>query len=139
MNRAELEKMIRDAYSARRLENSTVALSYFSEDATFRVVAGDRFGDLGKVLKGHEQVLAGLEKQFATWDWEDFLVRSIIIDDNASPARAVVHCAGTIIFSPKNLSFEAETLDMLTIEDGKIIEFVEFFDTDSVAQKIAAD
>ena len=52
------------------------------------------------------------------------------------PVKAVIHSGGTMIHTPTGQNVEFETLDVLTIADGKIIDFLEFFDTHRLAQVI---
>ncbi len=132
MTRDEMERAIEQSYHDRRCENVDACLRHFAEDGKFRIVANEKFGDLGRPLKGYGEIRPFFERLFADWDWKGFEIQSLLIDGN----RAAVHCAGRMYYTPTEQDVEMDTLDLLTFEDGKIVDFVEFFDTDLVAQVV---
>ena len=60
-----------------------------------------------------------------------------MIDGSAVPVRAAVYTTGRIRHTPSGREFEFETLDLLSFEEGRIASFLEFFDTDMLAQLTA--
>jgi ketosteroid isomerase-like protein len=46
---------------------------------------------------------------------------------------------GTMIHTPTGQGIEFETLDVLTVADGKIIDFLEFLDTHRLARIISGE
>ena len=134
MTRDELEVTIRKMYDARRFEDTDRVLAYFSPNATFRIMANEELGDLGNPLKGHDELRPVFEGLFEVWDWLDFPIESILIDDSGERFRAAVHSSGTMRFTPTGREVQVDTLDLLTFEDGRIIDFVEFFDTDLIGK-----
>ncbi len=134
MTRSEIEDLIRTSYAARQREDVEGVMAFFSEDATFRISANERLGPLAVSLKGHDQLRACWIEQFAIWDWHDFPVISVLIDEGQSPVQAAVRCQGEIVHTPSGHRFPFETLDILTVENGKITDFMEFFDTDLAVQ-----
>lgn len=134
MTRNEIENIVRESYAARRIGDIEATAAYFAEDATFRISACEALGDLGTPLRGKSDLRGLWGTVFPTYDWSEFPIRSIMIDDGTAPPRAVVHCAGTMVYTPTGQRFEAETLDMLTFENGKITDFLEFVDTHMLFQ-----
>ncbi|MEM7506361.1 MAG: nuclear transport factor 2 family protein [Pseudomonadota bacterium] len=130
MTRAEIETMIRACYDARHRENLDEALSFFSPDATFRLVANPSLPDLSVTLRGQGELRAGLEALFATWDWHDFPIQRLVIDAEVDPHGVVVLSAGTMHHSPSTRQLPLEIVDVLTVQDGKILDFQEYLDTD---------
>ena len=103
----------------------------------FRVVANNRLGELGEERRGHNELLETWRVLFAMWDWTNFPIKSVIIDDSNSPVKAVVHSSGPMTYTPTGETVEFETLDLLTIADGKIIDFLEFLDTHQLADIVS--
>ena len=85
-------------------------------------------------VAGGSDVRMVLEKLARDWDWANYRIESILVDGN----RAVVHSRGQMRYVPKDELLETETLDLLTIENGKIAEIVQFCDTYAVVRKIGA-
>ncbi len=138
MTRDQLRDVIEKSYQARRLENTDDVLSFFAEDATFRIVANSALGDLGTPRRGHRELRPFFHQLFADWDWIDFPIKSIVIDESGTPAKAAVHCGGTMYHKPSDTRVSLDTLDLITFENGKIVDFVEFFDTDLIRRVVAA-
>ena len=63
----------------------------------------------------------------------------VLINDRwyNSPVKAVVHSSGPMTYTPTGETVEFETLDLLTIADGKIIDFLEFLDTHQLADIVS--
>jgi ketosteroid isomerase-like protein len=134
MRRVEVERVIRDAYAARRREDVEAAIGYFTPGATFRIVVNERLGDAGREVRGHEELRAAFRELFAIWDFHELRIDHMVIDEAERPVRAAVHSAGVVRHAPTGERFGFEMLDLLTFEDGRIASFLQFFDTDKLAQ-----
>ena len=134
MRRAEVQRLIEAAYAARWAEDVEGALAYFLPTATFRIVVNDRLGETGRQLAGHDELRAAFRDIFAAWDFRELQLEHVVIDDSAAPVRAAVHSGGRVRHTPTGKDFVFEMLDLLTFEKGKIASFLEFFDTDMLAQ-----
>jgi ketosteroid isomerase-like protein len=137
MGRDEVEQVIRGAYAARRAEDVEAALGYFAEDASYRISVSKRLGEYGRTIRGHAELRAAFCQLFATWDWRAFTTEEVIVDETVRPARAAVYSSGRMRHAPSGREFDFETLDLLSVEGGRITSFVEFFDTDMLAQLTA--
>jgi ketosteroid isomerase-like protein len=136
MSRAEVERVIRDSYAARRDEDVEAVLGFFTKDATFRISINERLGEYGRTIRGHEELRQFFVQLFRTWDWREFHFESVVIDESGRQIRAAVHSTGTMRHAPSGREFRFETLDLLSFSDGRIASFLEFFDTDLLAQFI---
>ena len=134
MRRDDVERVVRGAYAARRAEDVEAALGFFNEDATYRISVSERLGEYGRTIRGHDELRAFFVQLFATWDWRAFTTEQIVADETALPVRAAVYSSGRMRHAPSGREFDFETLDLLTFADGRIAGFVEFFDTDMLAQ-----
>jgi ketosteroid isomerase-like protein len=117
MERAAVERVIRDAYAARRDE-----------------AVNERPGDHGRTIRGHDVLRAFLEQLFSTWDGRAFEMDQIVIDVAADLARAAVYTTERMRHSPSGRAFDFEALDLLSFREGRIASLLESFDTDLLAQ-----
>ncbi|MCP4941828.1 MAG: hypothetical protein GY924_07585 [Planctomycetaceae bacterium] len=133
MTSQEIRQLVEDSYAARRGEFVDATLDFFDPDAVFRIVANPGMGDIGRTVRGHDQLRTQLEGLFEAWDWKDFPIKNITVDGDT----AYVHSSGTMHFTPTDKDVELEALDIVKFKNGKIIEFTEFTDTHLVASLIA--
>ena len=132
VSKPDVKGIIEKAYETRRREDVDEALDYFHPNATFRIVANSSLGEISQSFTGHDALRAAFEQFFKTWDWRDFPIKDIIVDGN----KAAVHSCGTMHHAPSRTDFTYEILDIVTLEDGKIVDFVEFLDTHMLKQLI---
>ncbi|MDQ0472742.1 nuclear transport factor 2 family protein [Labrys wisconsinensis] len=132
--RTLIETMLRTCYAMRRAEDIEGALESFTEDATFRLVGNPGLAPLTKAVTGRDALRAMLTQLARDWDWRDYHITSIMVDGD----HAVVHSRGRMRYTPKNAAMETETLDLITIRDGKISDFQQFCDTHMAASLMMA-
>ncbi|CAM5771740.1 hypothetical protein LMIY3S_03610 [Labrys miyagiensis] len=128
--RDEIETMVRQSYVHRCAGDIDGLIGMFGPDPRFRIAGDEILGALSAEVRGRENLLAVMESLTRTWDWSDYRIDTVLVDGN----RAVVHGKGTMTYVPKNQKIETETLDLLTIVDGKIAELLEFCDTHMAAK-----
>ncbi len=133
MTTQEIITLVEGSYAARREELVDEALDFFDPDAVFRIVANPGMGDIGRSIRGHDQLRTQLEELFKVWDWKDFPIRTIAVEGDT----AFVHSSGIMHFTPTGKDVQTEALDILRFKNGKIVEFTEFADTHLVASLIA--
>jgi ketosteroid isomerase-like protein len=115
--RGEIERILDEAYAARRKQDLAATTACFTEDGCFRANGGPPT----KSRAEQEGALKGL---FEAFELLDFTEHCRIID----PPRAVVHWHGT--FRAKNGQMgETDILDLFEMRDGKIASLTTFFDT----------
>lgn len=123
--RAQTEAFVRDMYARRFAGNVEAIMAGFSQAAWFRVAGDEVLGMLSTEVRGTE-ALRGMMQQFVdNWDWSEYRIESVLVDGN----RVVVHGKGPMTFRPSNQRYETETLDLITVADGKITGFLQFLDT----------
>ncbi|WP_448953814.1 nuclear transport factor 2 family protein [Labrys neptuniae] len=128
--RAEIEKLVRDAYAHRAAGNIDGIMNCFGADPVFRLAGDEMLGVLTTEVRGREALHQTMLQLVGAWNWSDYRIDSILVDGN----RAVVHSHGTMHFVPTGQKFETETLDLLTIADGRISHFLEFCDTHTMVR-----
>jgi len=131
----DMRAIVEGAYASRRHNDVEEVVPYFHPKATFRIVASADLGELSQTFTGHDALRGAFEQFFKIWDWQQFPIKDMIIDGN----KATVHSCGTMRHTPSDTEFPYEILDIVTVEDGKIIEFVEFLDTHQLKQFVDID
>ncbi|WP_413991984.1 nuclear transport factor 2 family protein [Labrys okinawensis] len=129
-DRDRIEAMVRETYARRCAGDIDGFMAMFGPEPRFRLAGDEILGDLTVEIRGHKDVRAVLERLTNAWDWSDYRVDAVVVDGD----RAVVHGKGTMFYVPKQQRIATETLDILTIADGKITDFVEFCDTHMAAR-----
>lgn len=126
----DIRGVIEAAYDARTREDVEDIMALFADDAVFRLAATADLGEMSKPLHGHAEIRAAIETMCATWDWSNFPRVDIIVQGST----AAVHSSGEMIHTPSGDTFQFEIFDKIRVENGKIVEFVEFLDTQLLSQ-----
>jgi ketosteroid isomerase-like protein len=133
-NETSARTILERVYALRRKEDLEGSLQCFTPDASFRLAGSEALGPMTSAVKGHAALRPLLVRLFADWDWSQHNVRAILVDGD----RAAVHCAGSLVYRPARKTVATETLDLMTLRDGRIAEFTEFCDTFMVASMAPA-
>jgi ketosteroid isomerase-like protein len=128
-DRASIEKIVRDAYDARRRNDAEATLAFFALTAEFQLVGPAPLAPLTDAVRGHGSLRPMFTQLFATWDWSNYAIVDLLVDGD----RAALRCAGPMRFVPTNTVIDTQTFDLLTIQDGRIVHFLQFFDTLTIA------
>jgi len=132
--RTLIESMLRTCYALRRTEDIEGALETFADDATFRLVGNLALAPMTKPVTGRAALREMFTQLARDWDWSEYDITSIMVDGD----HAVVHSRGRMRYTPKNACIDTETLDLITIRDGKISDFQQFCDTHMAANLMAS-
>jgi ketosteroid isomerase-like protein len=122
--RDDIERILRDAYAARRRSDLDAIGRIFAPHARFRM-AGSDASPVATLAVGVEQyrpVLAGMIKTFEVLDYS---IASMLIDGS----KAAVQWCATIRSTVTGETVETELCDLVEIENGQISSFYEFCDT----------
>ena len=124
-NREVLLEQVRRAYKARDTGSLDDLMAECHPDVVF-TLAGDR--NTTKMLGcmcGHPQVKEGLAKLIDTFEFGQRNILAELVDND----RVAVRSRLTVRSCPTNMTRETEILDLFRIQDGKIVELIEFADT----------
>lgn len=108
-------------------------MSLFHPDLVFRIIADPDLGVLSQTIRGHDEFRPVIEAMCETWGWTSMLALDIIVDED----RSVVHLIDELRHAPTDNRFDFEILDKLTFKDGKILDFIEFVDTQRIQKMLA--
>lgn len=132
-SRKQIEDIVREFYALRCDGKLDGMMSMFGHDPRFRIAGDNIPGGLTKEVHGLKELRGLLDRLIQDWNWNDYRIDSVLVDGN----RAVAHGNGTMHYVPKTKDIETETLDVLTIAEGKIVDFLEFCDTHMVVRTVA--
>jgi len=129
-NRSEVEALVHTIYGLRKKGDLEGIMASFTPNARFRMAGHGGLAPMTTPVEGSAQLHGLMQQLVSAWDWADFEIRTVLVDGN----RAAVYSAGTMYFGPERMPVETELFDLLTIEGGKITEFVQFCDTHAAAR-----
>ena len=129
-NRDQIEAVVRETYARRCAGDVDGLMAMFGPEPRFRLAGDEILGDLTVEVRGRKDLRAILERLMDAWDWSDYRIDTVVVEGN----RAVVHSKGTMFYVPKKQSFVTQTLDLMTIDDSKIADFLQFCDTHMAAR-----
>lgn len=129
-SRDEIEAIVRKFYAHRCADDLAGMMALFGPDPRFRIAGDGILGELTKEIQGREALRPVLEGLIKDWDWSEYRIGTVLVDGN----RAAAHGRGTMRYVRKNEKIPSETLDLLTIVDGRITQFLEFCDTHMAAK-----
>jgi ketosteroid isomerase-like protein len=124
-DRGETEKLLKEAYAARKRGDVDGVCACFAENPTFTMAGSQQASPIavcctdGNALRS---MMAGLIK---TFEWRDHEILSMIIDG----PKAAVHWRGRIRSTITGDEVVTELVDVMTVENGRIASLTEFCDT----------
>jgi len=128
--RDDVESLVRAIYDQRRKGDIEGVMAGFAPNARFRLAGSSALAPLTTMVETHAPLRGLMEQLIASWDWSDYRVETVLVDGN----RVAVYSRGTMHYGPDKYPVTTETFDLLTIEGGKIVEFVQFCDTHAAAR-----
>jgi len=125
MDRDAIMGLIDRAYEARRTEDIEGIIAAFHPDGKFELAGSKDVTAVAGVAKGHQELRTALSGLVRNFEFVQRDILSILIDGD----RAAVHSRVKLRFVPKDKVVTTDLLDLWKIENGKIVELVEFADT----------
>jgi ketosteroid isomerase-like protein len=123
--REQIMDVIHRAYDARAKGDIDAVMSAFQPHGVFELKGDKNALAVVGAVEGHPAVRSAINGLISSFE---FLKRDII-STVVEGDRAVVHSRLTMRFVPNNKIIETELLDSFKIQDGKIVELIEFADT----------
>jgi len=124
-DRSEIERILKEAYAARKRGDIDAILRLFSVDAHFQLAGSISASPIPLRTAGASQFRNVLDKLIRTFEWVDQQIICMLID---SPPAAV-HWRGRIRSTASGETVDTELVDIVEFKDGRIVSFVEFCDT----------
>jgi ketosteroid isomerase-like protein len=132
-DRASIEKIVKDAYTARNAKNLDAIMSMFTPNATFRL-AGSPAAFPGAVrAQGETELRASIGALIRAFDFLEQQMLASVIEGN----KAAFHWRVRLRHNPTGEIHETELFDLWTMEGGLVTSLVQFCDTALAAQLMA--
>ena len=124
-NRSQIEKLLTDAYAARKRGDVDGICNCFTDNPTFTMAGARAASPIAvQAIDGNafRTLISGL---IQTFEWVDQQILAMVIDGS----KAAVHWRGRIRSTVSGEEVETELVDIVTVSDGKIQSLTEFSDT----------
>ncbi len=132
--RAEVERIVTEAYAARRDGDLDALVRIFTPDAQFRLAGSQGSDPVAMSVQGTKQFKQALQELITVFEWLDQKILAMIVEGS----RVAVHWRGVIRSSATGETVETELVDLFGIENGRIASLVEFCDTALAARLMGA-
>lgn len=129
MHRHDFEQLIHEIFRARKDGNLDALLGHLAPDVTLRFPGSSGNATLTRSSGSKDEVRTHLAALIHEWQWQGIDVLSTVLEGD----RAVVHARQHVLHTPTGTQHATEVVDLITLRDGKVSEFVEFVDTAAVA------
>jgi len=119
-----MEKLVREAYAARKRGDYDAMAAMCAPGASLRLAGATEHSRLAGTTRGR----AALRERFATlaqFAFTNQKMLSIIADGD----RAAIHWRAKVTYKPTGKSAVTEFCDLWTVKNGKIASIVQFIDT----------
>ncbi len=131
MDRADMERAVREAYAVRLTNDIDGILNLFWGDALIRIAGKANAPALVTGGRNGGSLRHVVETLVGNWHWLETRFFNLLIDGN----RAATHYSVRARFTPTGEILDAELFDFATLRDGKIAALVEFRDTAAPARR----
>jgi ketosteroid isomerase-like protein len=124
-DRSEIVRILEEIYAARKSGDTARILDRFCSDGHFKAV-GVAAPAVGRAEQG-----AAIGALINAFELLDYRINRILVEGST----AAVHWHGTFRSSATGKTAETDLLDLVEIKDGRVAQFLNFFDT-AMAQRL---
>jgi len=129
MDRDAIRALVEQAYQKRDTGDLDGTLAAFHPAGRIKI-AGEKTRTAAAIaVEGHGQLRTMLSDYIAAWGFIHRDIISMVIEGD----RAAVHSRVTLRFIPKSKTVTTDILDLFKVQDGKLIELIEFVDTATIS------
>ena len=123
--RAEIERIIRQAYAARKRNDLDECLEVFADMSEFRMAGAAVTSPVAMASKGGIELRETLGRLINSFEWIDHTIVSIVIDGSKAAVHGRIKMESTFTGDV----VETDVADFIEVRDGRITSFIEFCDT----------
>ena len=124
-DRSQIERVLKEAYAARKRGDVDGILRLFSVDAHFQMAGSISASPMPLRTAGTTEFRTALDRLIRTFEWVDQEILRMLIDGS----RAAVHWRGKIRSTVTGETVDTELVDIVEFKDDRIVSFIEFCDT----------
>jgi ketosteroid isomerase-like protein len=128
MDREAVRALIEQTYQKRDAGDLDQTLAAFHPAGRIQIAGSKALTPAAVMVEGQGQLRTMLSDFIAAWAFDRREIISMVIDGD----RAAVHSRVALRFVPKDKTVTTDILDLFKVQDGKIIELVEFLDTAAI-------
>ncbi|TDR89054.1 nuclear transport factor 2 family protein [Enterovirga rhinocerotis] len=125
VTKSEVEALLRAAYAARQRGDLDEVMGFFGEGAHFSVSGSAAASPVPTVASGSAAICEVLRRLVSAFEFKEATIVSLVVDG----AEAAVHWHVHVRSLATGEEAETDILDMLRIEDGRIVSLRQFADT----------
>jgi ketosteroid isomerase-like protein len=133
-DRAEVERVVRRAYAARKRNDLEACLEVFADRPIFRMAGARVTSPVAMTSTGQIELRKTLGELIGAFEWIDHTIISMVIDGS----RAAVHGRVKMESTATGDVVETDVADFIEVKDGRIVSFTEFCDTALAARLMAS-
>ncbi len=134
MNRADVEAIVKRYFDLRLTNDIDAICSVFADAVHFRISGAASPSELLAAGRVRQPIRPMTEAMTGLWHWLGYHIDEMLIDDD----RAVVLFSAQIRFAPSGEVIDTEYCNFFKVENGGIVEFIEFCDTAHVNQLLTS-
>jgi ketosteroid isomerase-like protein len=123
--RAEIERIVRDAYAARKRNDLEACLRFFADRPVFRMAGAPVTSAVAMTGCNKTEMRKVLSELIRAFEWIDHTIVSIVIEGSKAAVQGRVKMEATATGDV----VETDIADFIEVQDGRIVSFVEFCDT----------
>lgn len=131
--REDMLALVRSAYAARDNDDAEGLVAAFHPDGLFTLVGDKNALELTGSMQGHPSLRGAFSKLIEDFRFEGRELLAELVDGD----RVAIHSRVDVRYGPTGQTRRTEVLDLFRIQDGKIVELIEFADTAQVKAMIS--
>lgn len=124
-SRADIERLLKEAYDARSRGDIEALLGLFSDDVRFQVAGAQAERGVAADVSGREQFRSLLVELVRTFELLDHKILAMTVDGES----ATVHWRAKFRSAVTGEEVETELVDVIKVKGDRITSFIEFCDT----------
>ncbi|MGC2779440.1 MAG: nuclear transport factor 2 family protein [Bradyrhizobium sp.] len=124
-NREVLLEQVRRAYKARDAGLLDDLMAECHPDVVFTLAGDQSASEMVGCMRGHFEVKQAAARLIDTFQFVQRDILTELVDQD----RVAVRSRLTVRSCPTNMTRDTEIVDLFRIQDGKIVELIEFADT----------
>jgi ketosteroid isomerase-like protein len=135
LERDSIAALIREFWRARLKDAATAIRRYAAPDVAFGVLSGGEGPSTWRIFEGLEEVTEAVRGIDVNLEFQSFEIVDLIIDGGRAALRwhARLRNRGT------GVQGDLAVFDLISVADGLITDYIEFFDTDGFARLMAGE
>ena len=130
--RADVERLLNEAYDARARGDIDTLLRIFSDDVRFQVAGAQNERSVAAEVSGRDQFRLLLVELVRTFELLEHKILTMTVDGDS----ASVHWRAKFRSSVTGEEVETELVDVIKHKDGRVTSFIEFCDTAVAARML---